>query len=207
VERRRGWEVLLFGGASEVGKTSVSYRLAQYYGVGLTEVDDFQVILEHMTTPEQQPVLHYWRTHWDEFQRMDEGQRLDYTRRYAEAMGEALELVIANHLESRAPVVLEGDFILPTLATKPTYNGIAARGAVGAVFLYEPDEAQIGRNYQLREGKPQPDRARASWCYSEWLRAEAERLGVPTVAARPWESVLERVIAVLETAYPPPAGI
>lgn len=36
------WQVLLLGGASGVGKSSVSYRLAQHYGVGLTEVDDFQ---------------------------------------------------------------------------------------------------------------------------------------------------------------------
>lgn len=50
---QRPWQVLLLGGASGVGKTSVSYRLAQHYGVGLTEVDDFQVVLEGMTTPDQ----------------------------------------------------------------------------------------------------------------------------------------------------------
>lgn len=32
-------------------------------------------------------------------------------------MAPALEAVIANHIESRAPLVLEGDFILPMLAT------------------------------------------------------------------------------------------
>jgi hypothetical protein len=42
----RRWQVLLIGGASGTGKTSVSYRLAQYFGVGLTEIDDFQVLLE-----------------------------------------------------------------------------------------------------------------------------------------------------------------
>ena len=40
-----------------------SYRLAQHFGIGITEVDDFQVLLERMTTPEQQPALHFWRTH------------------------------------------------------------------------------------------------------------------------------------------------
>jgi uridine kinase len=44
--------VLLIGGASGSGKTSVSYRLAHHFNVGITEVDDFQVILERMTTPE-----------------------------------------------------------------------------------------------------------------------------------------------------------
>ncbi len=59
----RRWQVLLLGGASGAGKSAISYRLAHYFRVGLTEVDDFQVLLERMTTPEQQPALHFWRTH------------------------------------------------------------------------------------------------------------------------------------------------
>src|SRR5450432_682724 len=34
----RQWQVLLLGGPSGVGKTAVSYRLAHYFGVGITEV-------------------------------------------------------------------------------------------------------------------------------------------------------------------------
>ena len=59
----RPWQVLLIGGASGAGKTSVSYRLANHFNVGITEVDDFQVILERMTTPAQQPELHWRPTH------------------------------------------------------------------------------------------------------------------------------------------------
>lgn len=194
----RAWQVLLLGGASGVGKTRVSYRLAQHYAVGITEVDDFQVILERMTTPEQQPVLHFWREHPEEARRMDAEQQLAYTQSYARVMATALEYVIANHIESRAPIVLEGDFILPSLAVQPTYDEIAAEGQVRAVFLYEDDEQQLCRNFRAREGEEQPGRAHASWRYSEWLRREAERLGVPTVAARPWDTVLARVIAALE---------
>ncbi len=197
MDGERAWQVLLFGGASGVGKTQVSYRLAQRYGVGITEIDDFQVVLEGMTTPEQQPVLHYWRTHPEEASQMDEEQQLRYMRDYSGVMCRALELVIANHLESRTPIVLEGDFLLPALAVQTSYHGIAANGAVRAVFLYEEDEAQLARNYWAREGEEQPQRARASWRHSAWLRREAERLGVPTVAARPWQTVLERVVAAI----------
>src|SRR5471030_84036 len=59
----RQWQVLLLGGPSGVGKTAVSYRLARYFGVGITEVDDFQVLLERMTTVEQQPAIHFRLTH------------------------------------------------------------------------------------------------------------------------------------------------
>ncbi len=199
------WQVCLLGGASGVGKTSVSYRLANHYGVGITEVDDFQVVLEHMTTPEQQPVLHYWRLHPEEARRMDEEQLLAHTLDYSRVMATALELVIANHIESHAPIILEGDFILPSLAVQPAYSGIAADAQVRAVFLYEDDETQILHNYRAREKQEQPGRARASWRYSEWLRQEATRLGVPAVHARPWDTVLERVIAVIDAgSFPAP---
>lgn len=194
---RREWEVLLIGGASGVGKTHVSYRLAQHFGVGLTEVDDFQVVLERMTTPEQQPAIHFFRTDPGAFFRLDDEGKLATAIRYAEEMAEALEDVIANHLDGGAPIVLEGDFILPSLAVRPTYDGVPAAGRVRALFVCEDDEGQIGRNYLAREGAPQPVRARASWRHNAWLRQEAERLGVPAMAARPWDTVLERALALL----------
>jgi hypothetical protein len=62
---RRDWDVLLLGGAAGTGKTTIGYRVARLFDVGIVEVDDFQVILERMTTPQQQPALHFWRTHPD----------------------------------------------------------------------------------------------------------------------------------------------
>ncbi len=193
------WQVLLIGGASGVGKTNVSYRLAQHYGIGITEVDDFQLILERMTSPQQYPTLHFWRTNPEAARQMDEEQHLQFFISYARIMAVALELVIGNHIETRAPIILEGDFILPELAALPAYNGIAAAAQVRGLFIYEPDENQIARNYLVREGEEQRDRARSSWCNSEWLRQEAERLGVPTIPARPWDTVLERALASNES--------
>lgn len=192
------WTVLLLAGASGVGKTSVSYRLAGHYGVALTEVDDFQVVLEGMTTPEQYPVLHYWRTHFEEASRMDDDAHLAFFLRYAGVMAEALSLVIANHIETHTPIILEGDFILPTLAVQHAYGDVPAAGQVRAVFLYEDDESQIRRNYQERDGAEPPERAHISSQVSSRLRDTARDLGVPALAARPWDTVLDRVIAAAE---------
>ncbi len=202
----RAWQVLLLGGASGVGKSSVSYWLARHYDVGLIEVDDFQVVLEGMTTPEQYPVLHYWHTHFDEARRMSEEEQLDFFLQYSQVMARTLTLVIANHIESRAPIVLEGDFILPSLAVQTAYGDIPASGQVRAVFLHEEDQEQIGRNYFQRDGMEQPERARTSWRVSRWLKEEAERLDVPAVSARPWASVLQRTIRAIdfETRDPGP---
>lgn len=196
--------MLLIGGASGVGKTRVSYRLAQHYGVGITEIDDFQVILEHMTTPAQQPVLHFFRTDPDAFHRLDDEQKLAFAIRYADVMAEPLEVVVANHLAGGPALVLEGDFLPPSLAARAAFDGIPAAGRVRAIIVYEDDEAQIARNYLAREGEPQPERARASWHYSQWLRRESERLGVPTLAARPWDTVFERALTLVESNGGPP---
>lgn len=94
----RDWQVILLGGASGVGKMSVSYRLARQLGVGITGIDDFQIVLEHMTTPEQQPILHFLRTQHDALRQMTEDERLEHTIRYAEVTAGPLELVFTTDL-------------------------------------------------------------------------------------------------------------
>ncbi|MGH9176255.1 MAG: hypothetical protein ACRD1H_17945 [Vicinamibacterales bacterium] len=193
MDSTRSWQVLLLGGASGVGKTRVSYRLARHYDAALTEVDDFQIVLERMTSPEQYPALHAWRLQPEWVLAMTDDELLEHTQRIGAVMAVALAPVIANHVAEQTPIVLEGDFIFPALA-------VSSGPRVRAVFLYEPDEAQIRRNYLAREGEAHPRRPRASWRYSEWLRAECALLGIPTVAARPWDTVLHRVVAAIEAS-------
>jgi 2-phosphoglycerate kinase len=194
----RPWQVLLLGGPSGVGKTSVSYRLARHFGIGLTEIDDFQALLERMTTPEQQPAIHFWRTH-PAPEQLAADEILRRLREQGEAMSAGIEGVIANHLEAATPVVLEGDFLLPALAAQASFSGQANGGRVRGVFLHEPDEQQFVANYLSREpGRgPQVKRAQVSWRHGLWLRREAERLGVPVVLARPWDTVFKRLIAAV----------
>ena len=192
----RDWHVLLIGGASGVGKTRIGGPLARHFGVGITGIDDVQAVLERMTTPEQYPVVHLFRTDPDAFFALDDGGKLGVAIAYSTVMAQALEAVVANHLDGGPPIVLEGDFLLPSLVVREAYDGIPAAGRVRAFVLCE-DEEQIARNYLAREGEPQPDRARWSWNHGEWLRREAERLGVPTLAARPWGTVLERAVVLL----------
>jgi len=194
-DRKRSWEVLLVGGASGTGKTSVAYRLAHHFAVGITAIDDFQVILERMTTPEQQPVLHFWRTHPDPGSLTAE----DISQQGLEvalAMTPALEAVIADHLDTKVPIVLEGDFISPMLAAQPSFDGQSNAGRVRAVFLYEPNETQILDNFSRREPEAgiQAKRARVSWLQGQWLAQECGRTRIPALPARPWRTLFTRVL-------------
>jgi 2-phosphoglycerate kinase len=189
----RMWEVCLLGGASGMGKSSISYRLAQQFGVGITEVDDLYIAIEKMTTPEQQPLFHYWATHPEAMQ-MSAEEILELHLSVCRGMSPAFEGVIANHLESHTPVVLEGDYLLPELLAK-------FKGEVQGVFLYEDDKDQLVSNYLTREPLegPQTGRAQVSWLYGQWLKADCERLGLTALPSRPWETTLERVIEALQT--------
>ncbi len=194
----RRWDVLLIGGASGVGKSSISYRVAQHFGIALIEVDDFLGILERMTTPEQQPELHFWNTHPDPTSLPPE-VIAEQGIVISEVMLPALEAVIANHLETDRPAVLEGDFILPALARYARYGDIPNGGRVRAVFIDEPDEAQILANYLAREpdAGPQAFRARVSVLHNARLKQMAAQYGLICLPARPWDTLFERLCKVL----------
>lgn len=146
-----------------------------------------------MTTPEQQPAIHYWRTH-PEADNLPPEEILELFLSVCRALGPAIEAVVQNHIESRMPIVLEGDYLLPEMIAAWTID--RAR----AVFLYEPDESQLLRNFAAREpaeGK-QEKRARVSWLYGQWLRDECKRLGLVALPSRPWNTVLDRIVHTLD---------
>lgn len=187
------WTVLLLGGPSGAGKTSVSYRLAQHFRAGLVEIDDLQAALQEMTTPEQMPLLHIWRTR-PQIHAQSAELIFDQILAIAEVMTPALEAVIEKHLTTKRPLILDGDLIVPSLLTQPGF-GSRVRG----IFLYEDDEKQLIENFARRDpGTLQTKRARVSWLYGQWLKEEAERSGIIVLPARPWETVFERIVASLK---------
>lgn len=195
---RRG-TVWLIGGASGAGKTSVAYALARDLGVPIVEVDDIVQALLAMTTPDQQPTLHYWRTH-PEAAQLPPPAIVEWLIAEAEALGPAIEAVVANHLETGMSVVIEGDYLVPALAARASFGRESASGRVRAVFLDEPEEDQLVHNFSAREpDQPaQIGRARVSRLHGEWLVAEAVRFDVPVVSARPWTTVITRAREALE---------
>lgn len=194
-QKERCWTVLLIGGASGVGKTSVSYRLARHFDVGITEADDLNVGLRRMTTPEQQPALHYWDTHPEAGELTPEGIMQLHLATGC-VMSPMVEAVIENHLEGGVPLVLEGDYLLPELTAQTQFGSEPNGGRVRGVFLHEPDEAQILRNFKAREpdAGEQHKRARVSWLFGEWLRQECERYGIPALPARPHDTLFDRIL-------------
>ena len=198
------WKVLLIGGHSGAGKTVVARCLARRFGVGLAEVDDFRLVMERMTTPEQQPALHAL---------LDMVSRPDATPeavrntliKVARAVSVALEIVVANHVATDARTILEGDSILPDFAAQRVFANPDVKDLVRAVFLVEEDEGQLYHNateqrrgFELLSAAHQRRCVRRSWLHGQWLRQEALRCDVLIVAPRPWETLRERILSAIE---------
>ena len=111
----------------------------------------------------------------------------------------ALAAVVANHLVTDTPVIVEGDYVVPGFAALESFRGVPANGQVASLFLHEPDEVQLVANYAGREpaDDEQHGRARVSALFGDWLAAEGVRFGVPIIPPRPWSSLEERAVAVV----------
>ncbi len=198
------WKVLLIGGHSGVGKTVVARQLARRFGVTLAEVDDFRLVLERMTTPEQQPALHAL---------LAAGSRTDLSPTavcdslitVAQVMSHALEIVVANHVATDTPTILEGDGLLPAFAARRVFANRHVGTSVRAVFLIEEDETCLfrgaverGRGFESLTPAHQRRQVRVSWLYGQWLQQEVVRYGLPVVTPHPWETLVERIVNVIQ---------
>ena len=124
---RAPWIVTLVCGASgAVTSSRVARPLAERYGVPLAEADDVVTALQAITTPEQQPILHFWTDQPPRVQVLDAGADRRAAFRGRHALRPAYAAVIADHVEFAAPVVFEGDYLLPELAAEAGHRG--ARG-------------------------------------------------------------------------------
>lgn len=85
--------------------------------------------------------------------------------------------------------------MLPELLARQDEAARAAMERVKGVWLYEPDAAQIARNYALREPDEgdQSGRAHVSWLFGNWLKEECQRYGLCALPSRPWETLIERI--------------
>ena len=198
------WKVLLIGGHSGVGKTVVARQLARRFGVTLAEVDDFRLVLERMTTPEQQPALHALLAAGSRTG-LSPTAMCDSLITVAQVVSHALEIVVANHVVTDTPTILEGDGLLPAFAARRIFANRHVGTSVRTVFLIEEDETYLfrsaverGRGFESLTPAHQQRQVRVSWLYGQWLQQEAIRYGLPVVTPHPWETLVERIVNVIQ---------
>jgi 2-phosphoglycerate kinase len=211
-QSRSKWKVLLIGGSSAVGKTIVTKALARYFQVSILLVDDIRLALQQVTSPDEQPTLHTFLTDKSTTQYSPEQICSDWIT-VGKAISPAIKVVMAHHtvVSGVGAIIIEGDGILPELAAQHDFRelkffwGLQTTREIRSVFLKEPDENIILKNMQTRGRgfhelpmNEQQKWARASWLYGQWLCQEATTYQIPVVMARPYDTVLERILLELE---------
>ena len=121
-----------------------------------------------------------------------------------EVMGPAIEAVILNHLSQRHPVVIEGDGILPSLLTRPFLQEWLVAGALHAVFVVESGEEALlhnmlarGRGMDVMTMADAQTEAHAKALFAQWIAEDALRLGLPVIDSRPFETLIQRILAAV----------
>lgn len=199
------WKVLLIGGPSGVGKTIVARLIGQRLGVPWLEVDDLRLSLQRsrVTLLENTAALYFFEKAPDVWQLPPERLR-DGLISVAEVMSPAIEVVIENHVDNAAPIIIEGDGIVPSLFARPSVQERASGGQVRAVFLIESDEEVIlanilarGRGIDRQSDLEQRTEARTKWLYGQWLASEVRRHNLPFLEPRPWKTLVERIIEAI----------
>jgi 2-phosphoglycerate kinase len=194
--------VLLVGGSSGVGKTMISERVARQLGIPWNQADDFYQALHDMSTPADQPALHFFDD--DAIWEMPPELLCERFVETAQAVSHSLDSVIAHHIATASPVVLEGIWIVPALAAQTSFGGTPCGGQVRSVFLIELDERSTLDNtpgntrwFDRRAAAVRRARARVSLLYSQWLESEAARYKIPVVTVRPWPTLPERILTAI----------
>lgn len=188
MNKERNWTVLFIGGASGVGKSSIAYEIARFYGVNVLEADDIHLSVEAVTTKEHFPAIHYWNTgvNWKD---IGVDANVNWLIDVSKEMIPVLKALVNRHIEDKLPVIIEGDFIDPEFAASFEHP------EVKSIFVHEPDINQIMQNYLSREGGDlQRYRAEISIAYGKWITDICNQKGFKMIESRPWDTALTRVL-------------
>ncbi len=205
------WLVLLIGGSSGSGKTTVTERIGVQFQLPWLQVDDLRLTLQEsrVTLPTATDALYFFVQHpavWT----LPRERLCAGLIAVGEVMMPAIDVVVDHHVLTGKPLVIKGDGILPALLTRPSLRGHIATGRVRIVFLIESEEDVIRANTRGRHGHGAQDLTAAPTAeernivrmqalYGHWLASEAQRHGAHLVASRPWETVVERVLGARPT--------
>lgn len=191
--------LLLIGGSSGAGKTTIARELARELSAGSLQVDTIWIALRAAArpgTPEHAA--------FDIDRRIKTGEEsvdalVDAHTTACELVCGVLPDVLSFELRAHRTLVADGAWLTPAFMASFRPSGVD----VSAVVIHEPEQAEVLRAMRGRSPFPstmpwQRRGAEVSWRLGNVLAARARELDVPVVSARPRAELLASVKNALE---------
>lgn len=218
VERYRVWMdfsqsgrplILLIGGTTGSGKSTVATELAHRLGIVRTQSTDLlREVMRMLIPPRLLPVLH--RSSFDAWSALTakpegEGEQDDLLAagflRQAELLAVPCEAVIQRAVRERVSLILEGVHVHPTLLES---IGQVSDAVIVPVMLgvIKPEELRSRLSGRLQEAPERNGIAHLSnyehiWRLQAYLLSEADRAGIPILVNEDKDKVADLVLTTV----------
>jgi 2-phosphoglycerate kinase len=228
VERYRAWQkvlrrerplILLLGGATGTGKSSMATELAYRLGISrITSTDVVRQVMRAFFAPGLMPALHYSSFEAGAGLKMpmpdpDQGDRALYGFiQQAEQVAVGAAAVVDRAVQEGLSTVLEGVHLVPGLVEVPEHTS----ATVVHVLLAIEDEEAHQSHFVARDSHSGGARALDRYLrhfgeirrIQDYLMARAERMGVPVIDGSDGEQALRLVLdLILERATAAPGPV
>jgi 2-phosphoglycerate kinase len=200
--------IVLVGGASGVGKSTIASELAYRLGISrLVSTDSVREALRSLIGPELSPVLHSSTyTAWKADLLPQERdwvvpKRKRVLRGYlsqVQQLGPALTGIINRNLEEVASLVMEGIHLVPGISVKNQFGN----AIVVQLLLEVEDEEDHRKHFALREQQTNDRRLQESYLnhfrevrfLQEFLVQQARSEGVPVIDATDMDQAVDAAL-------------
>jgi 2-phosphoglycerate kinase len=192
--------LLLLGGAAASGKSVSGTEVGRRIGLPCVSADSLWYALQSVTSRESHAPFHYFEPTEEEWQRGPDFLCERHIK-CAESLTPALDAFIDRELKEAHPLLLEGAWITPEMAARRVCESPDVR----AIFIHEPEEAAVLASMVERQNRTSPSERQLrlsamAWRYGNWLREGARSQGIPVVDARPRETLVDRIVEIIEGA-------
>jgi 2-phosphoglycerate kinase len=181
-------KIILIGGCSSSGKTTLAGSLSERFDLECVHLDDCPSDISD-------PELAFY-TGEAGFWNRPASELFDRLVRTAETTEVYLEIWVSNWLARGTPGIIEGEKIHPGFLQRKLSSS-----RVRGLFLIEDDRNHLYQILHLRSSRFRALSSAQQWSvvevnrrYASWLQREAQRRNLFWEYSRPWETLVARVL-------------